>query len=331
MPRTFESPDANAETGRQLRQFFTDLLDDTNLREYHENTEAYVASQVKAGVINDATAQADPPGQPAGHRGQHQDGDGLRQRRARVHRLSAHVSGSLVVVGAGIGFARITLEARAAIAAADEVLYLVPDPVSATGIEALNPSGAVAPRLLRGRRLAPRRLRADDRGDPRAGAGRKARLRGVLRPPGRLRPALARGDQPRARRGIRRLDAARRLRRGLPRRRPRRRSRRERPAELRGGRLPAPASGDRADDCARALADRRRGRANAHGERRPRRRYRSSWSSCSRATRPATGRWCTKRRPIRASRRSIRDLRLDELGADTVTLASTLYVPPVPR
>ncbi len=50
------------------------------------------------------------------------------------------MSGSLVVVGAGIGFARITLEARAAIAAADEVLYLVPDPVSATGIEALNAS-----------------------------------------------------------------------------------------------------------------------------------------------------------------------------------------------
>ncbi len=57
MPRTFESPDANVETGRQLRQFFTDLLDDTNLREYHENTEAWVASQVKAGVIDDATAQ----------------------------------------------------------------------------------------------------------------------------------------------------------------------------------------------------------------------------------------------------------------------------------
>ena len=50
------------------------------------------------------------------------------------------MSGSLVVVGAGIGFARMTLEARAAIAAADEVLYLVPDPVSATGIEALNPN-----------------------------------------------------------------------------------------------------------------------------------------------------------------------------------------------
>jgi siroheme synthase len=57
-----------------------------------------------------------------------------------VRRDAAHVSGSLVVVGAGIGFARITLEARAAIAAAEEVLYLVPDPVSATGIEALNPS-----------------------------------------------------------------------------------------------------------------------------------------------------------------------------------------------
>jgi alanine-alpha-ketoisovalerate/valine-pyruvate aminotransferase len=57
MPRTFESPDANVETGRQLRQFFTDLLDDTNLREYHENAETYVVSQVKAGVIDDATAK----------------------------------------------------------------------------------------------------------------------------------------------------------------------------------------------------------------------------------------------------------------------------------
>jgi hypothetical protein len=57
MPRTFEAPDANEETGRQLRQFFTDLLDDANLREYHENTEAYVASQVNAGVIDEATAK----------------------------------------------------------------------------------------------------------------------------------------------------------------------------------------------------------------------------------------------------------------------------------
>lgn len=57
MPRQFEVPDANAETGAQLRQFFTDLLDDANLREYHANTEAYVASQVKAGVINETTAK----------------------------------------------------------------------------------------------------------------------------------------------------------------------------------------------------------------------------------------------------------------------------------
>jgi hypothetical protein len=57
MPRSFESPDPNVETGRQLRQFFTDLLDDTNLREYHANTQSYVDSQVKAGVIDEATAQ----------------------------------------------------------------------------------------------------------------------------------------------------------------------------------------------------------------------------------------------------------------------------------
>ena len=57
MSRTFESPEANEESGRQLRQFFTDLLDDANLREYHENTEAYVAAQVKAGVIDEATAK----------------------------------------------------------------------------------------------------------------------------------------------------------------------------------------------------------------------------------------------------------------------------------
>ena len=57
MPRQFEVPDANAETGAKLRQFFTDLLDDKNLSEYHANTEAYVASQVKAEVIDDATAK----------------------------------------------------------------------------------------------------------------------------------------------------------------------------------------------------------------------------------------------------------------------------------
>jgi hypothetical protein len=57
VPRSFESPEADVETGKQLRQFFTDLLDGTNLRDYHENTDAYVASQLKAGIITDATAR----------------------------------------------------------------------------------------------------------------------------------------------------------------------------------------------------------------------------------------------------------------------------------
>ena len=49
------------------------------------------------------------------------------------------MSGRLVVVGTGIGSARLTLEARAAIEAADQVLHLIPDPVSARAIERLNP------------------------------------------------------------------------------------------------------------------------------------------------------------------------------------------------
>jgi hypothetical protein len=56
MPRSFETPDANLKTGQQLRQFFTDLFDGTNLREYHEDTEAYVAAQQEAGVIDERTA-----------------------------------------------------------------------------------------------------------------------------------------------------------------------------------------------------------------------------------------------------------------------------------
>ena len=50
------------------------------------------------------------------------------------------MTGSLLVVGTGIGAARITAEARAAIEAADQVLYLVPDPISVYAIEALNGS-----------------------------------------------------------------------------------------------------------------------------------------------------------------------------------------------
>jgi len=57
MPRSFEAPEPSAEVGRELRQFFTDLLDGSNLREYHANTEEYVAGQVKAGVIGDVAAK----------------------------------------------------------------------------------------------------------------------------------------------------------------------------------------------------------------------------------------------------------------------------------
>jgi hypothetical protein len=47
--------------------------------------------------------------------------------------------GSLVVVGTGIGFARITLEARAALAGAEGVLYLVPDAISEAALLDLSP------------------------------------------------------------------------------------------------------------------------------------------------------------------------------------------------
>lgn len=49
------------------------------------------------------------------------------------------MTGELVVVGTGIGAARLTAEARAAIQAADEVLYLVPDAISVHAIRQLNP------------------------------------------------------------------------------------------------------------------------------------------------------------------------------------------------
>ena len=48
------------------------------------------------------------------------------------------MTGSLVVVGTGIGAARLTAEARAAIEAADQVLHLIPDPVSIHAVEQLN-------------------------------------------------------------------------------------------------------------------------------------------------------------------------------------------------
>lgn len=48
------------------------------------------------------------------------------------------MTGSLVVVGTGIGATRLTLEARAAIEAADQVLHLVPDPISVAAVERMN-------------------------------------------------------------------------------------------------------------------------------------------------------------------------------------------------
>ncbi len=49
----FEPPKPSAVRGEQLRQFFTDLFDGVNLRNYNRNTEAYVAAQVEAGVIDE--------------------------------------------------------------------------------------------------------------------------------------------------------------------------------------------------------------------------------------------------------------------------------------
>ena len=49
------------------------------------------------------------------------------------------MTGRLVVVGTGIGAARLTDEARAAIEAADELLYLIPDAISVHAVRQLNP------------------------------------------------------------------------------------------------------------------------------------------------------------------------------------------------
>jgi hypothetical protein len=57
MARTFDAPEPNEETGKRLRKFFTDLLDDTNLRMYHESPESWVKSQQKTGVLDEDAAQ----------------------------------------------------------------------------------------------------------------------------------------------------------------------------------------------------------------------------------------------------------------------------------
>ncbi len=45
------------QTGRELRQFFLDLLQEVNLRQYHENREQYVAEKVKGGLIGSRTSE----------------------------------------------------------------------------------------------------------------------------------------------------------------------------------------------------------------------------------------------------------------------------------
>ncbi|MBX9568965.1 MAG: hypothetical protein K2X77_08725 [Candidatus Obscuribacterales bacterium] len=49
-------------------------------------------------------------------------------------------SGSLTVVGTGIRFTQMTMESQAAIEAANKVLYLVADPLTAAWIRELNPT-----------------------------------------------------------------------------------------------------------------------------------------------------------------------------------------------
>lgn len=46
---------ANEHTGRQLRQFFVELLLDGNLAAYTTDREAYVHRQRHSGVVNDET------------------------------------------------------------------------------------------------------------------------------------------------------------------------------------------------------------------------------------------------------------------------------------
>jgi hypothetical protein len=53
----FEPPPPSEEVGQQLRQFFTDLLDGTNLRQYHREPKSYVAAQQEKGVIGEDAAR----------------------------------------------------------------------------------------------------------------------------------------------------------------------------------------------------------------------------------------------------------------------------------
>ena len=50
-------PAPSAKTGKELRQFFTELLDETKLRDYHANPEGYVEAQKEKGVLSDEASR----------------------------------------------------------------------------------------------------------------------------------------------------------------------------------------------------------------------------------------------------------------------------------
>ena len=188
--------------------------------------------------------------------------DPLLQGRVRSERKRTRSTiparngrGSLVVVGTGIQLGlQLTVEARDEIEIADEVLHVVADPIAATQLESLNRNARSLTSLYRAG--VPRRRIYEEMVEEILGAVRErlARLRRLLRPPRRVRGALARGGAARARGGIRGAHAPGRLRRGLPRRRSGRRPGRTRLAELGGDRLPPPRLPSRPDGRARALA-----------------------------------------------------------------------------
>ena len=53
MRRRAEQPaDPRANTGSELTQFFADLADEANLREYHADPDGYVKAQQEKGVVS---------------------------------------------------------------------------------------------------------------------------------------------------------------------------------------------------------------------------------------------------------------------------------------
>ena len=47
----------NKKTGKELRRFFTDLLDETNMTDYHRQPETYVTKQKEKRIIGDEASR----------------------------------------------------------------------------------------------------------------------------------------------------------------------------------------------------------------------------------------------------------------------------------